>query len=114
MVLGTHIIMDFFQCDNKKLDDMEFVEETLIRAATKAGAHIVGKQFHRFSPHGVTGILSLQESHLSIHTWPEHKFAAADFFSCGHIKTENAYEILSKSLVATKRKITRINRGESI
>ncbi len=108
-----HVIMDFFQCDIAKLNDMEFVEKELIRAATTAGAHVLGKQFHRFSPHGVTGILSLQESHLSIHTWPEHKFAAADFFSCGNIKAEIAYEILSSSLAARERKIKKINRGES-
>ena len=114
MVFGEHIIMDFFQCDSAKLDDMEFVEETLIQAATKAGARILGKQFHRFSPHGVTGILSLQESHLSIHTWPEHEFAAADFFSCGHIKAEKAYKILSRSFAASEPKIKKISRGESI
>tara|TARA_B100001094_G_C18045847_1_gene727374 strand:+ start:462 stop:782 length:321 start_codon:yes stop_codon:yes gene_type:complete len=105
--------MDFFQCDSAKLNDIEFVEIELIRAATHAGANILGKQFHRFSPHGVTGILSLQESHLSIHTWPEHEFAAADFFSCGDIKAEIAYEILSNALVATERNIKIIHRGES-
>jgi len=111
MHLGTHIIMDFFGCNSVKLNDIRFVEKELTVAATKAGAHVLGKQFHCFSPHGVTGILSLQESHLSIHTWPEYEFAAADFFSCGDIKSEIAYELLSSSFSARESKIKKIYRG---
>ena len=52
-------------------------------AAADVGATIVGESFHRFTPQGVTGILAIAESHISIHTWPEYAYAAADIFSCG-------------------------------
>ena len=112
MHLGTHIIMDFFGCNREKLNDVNYIERELIKAALKADAHILGKQFHRFSPHGVTGILSLQESHLSIHTWPEHGIAAGDFFSCGNINAELACKLLSESLLAKETKIKKLDRGE--
>ena len=55
----------------------------MMTAANDVGATVVGESFHRFSPQGVTGILAIAESHISIHTWPEYGYAAADIFTCG-------------------------------
>lgn len=81
--LGRQILIDLYGCDADLLDDAEYIETHLREAAESAGATFVDATFHRFSPHGVTGVLTIQESHLAIHTWPEHGFAAVDLFTCG-------------------------------
>lgn len=80
---GRHLILDFWGCDPAMLDDLAALEDALACAAEAAGAHIVKRVMHGFSPHGVTGMLLLEESHLSIHTWPESGYAAIDFYTCG-------------------------------
>ena len=82
-VLGLHLLLELKECNPQLLDDLSYVRSSLIRAAEDVGAHIVGESFHRFTPQGVTGILSIAESHISIHTWPEYGYAAADIFTCG-------------------------------
>ena len=67
--LGRHLLIDLYDCDERLLDDREYIETQLHAAAEAAGARILGALFHRFSPHGVTGVLVVQESHLAVHTW---------------------------------------------
>lgn len=81
--IGRHLILDFWGCDARVLGDVAILEEALVRAATAADAHVVKRVMHAFLPHGVTGMLLLAESHLSIHTWPEEGYAAIDFYTCG-------------------------------
>ena len=81
--LGTHLLLEMNECDPMLLDDMAMVKEVLLAAAEEAGATVVGEVFHKFSPVGVTGIVCIAESHISIHTWPEHRYAAVDIFTCG-------------------------------
>jgi S-adenosylmethionine decarboxylase len=65
------------------LDDLKKAKEAMVSAAKLAGATVLGAHFHRFSPHGLTGVVVLAESHISIHTWPEYGYAAVDVFTCG-------------------------------
>ena len=81
--LGTHLLLDLKECDPDLLDDIARIKQGMISATERAGATIVGQSFHKFSPLGVTGIIAIAESHLCIHTWPEHRYAAVDIFSCG-------------------------------
>jgi S-adenosylmethionine decarboxylase len=81
--LGVQILADFHGCDAAALDDVEGVRAAMVEAARRAGATIVSECFHRFSPHGVSGVVVIAESHLAVHTWPEHGYAAVDFFTCG-------------------------------
>ncbi len=81
--VGTHLLLELRQCNPRLLDDLEFVKETMVAAAKLMDAQIIGESFHRFKPQGVTGVLAIAESHLSIHTWPELDYAAADIFTCG-------------------------------
>ncbi len=79
---GTHLVLDFWGAT--ALDDPEIIERALREAASAAGATILHGHFHHFSPNGgVSGVLVLAESHISIHTWPERSFAAIDIFMCG-------------------------------
>ena len=63
--LGRHLLIDLYDCDERLLDDLEYIETQLHAAAEAAGARVLGAVFHRFSPHGVTGVLVVQESHNS-------------------------------------------------
>lgn len=80
---GTHILADFSGADPKILDDASALADMLERAAEIIGAKILSRSFHRFDPQGVTGILLLSESHVSVHTWPEDGYAAFDLYTCG-------------------------------
>ena len=81
--LGLHLILELKECRPDLLDDMDFVQQTLLNAAEATGATIIGKTFHKFAPQGVTGVVAIAESHVCIHTWPEYGYAAADIFTCG-------------------------------
>ena len=81
---GSHALLDCYGCDAALLGDDKRLERILREAAQAAGATILAAHFHHFGAGaGVTGVLLLAESHLSIHTWPEHRFAALDIYLCG-------------------------------
>ena len=81
--LGIHLLQELWGCRPEKLNDVDFVREALLTAAYKARATVITHCFHRFSPHGVSGVVVIAESHISIHTWPEAGYAAVDVFTCG-------------------------------
>ena len=110
--LGTHLLLELGDCNPKLLNDLEYVKATMISAAKAIGATIVGQSFHKFSPQGVTGVLAIAESHLSIHTWPEYSYAAADLFTCGNdIDPEIAANILIEKLDSKDPEQHIIRRG---
>ncbi len=80
-------------------------------AANLARCTVVNSVFHEFSPHGVSGVVIVQESHLAIHTWPEHGYAAIDVFTCGEIEPREAFEFLSSALNAQSISISESKRG---
>ena len=80
---GRHVTMDLRDVSFDKLNDLEFLKAAMVEAASRCGATIVGENFIQFDPQGVTGVLVLSESHLSIHTYPEEGFAAIDCYTCG-------------------------------
>ena len=88
-------------CDASLLDDRDYIEARLRDAATAAGARVLSATFHHFTPHGVTGVLVVQESHLAVHTWPERGYAAVDLFTCGNeIDPWLAYQSLKEAFGA--------------
>ena len=88
---GSHLLADLYGCQH--LMDSTRIEAVLQKAAQAAGATIVMSHVHDFpAPGGVTGVVLLAESHISIHTWPEHGFAAVDIFMCGTAKTDVALD----------------------
>ena len=79
---GTHLLLDLWGASN--LTDPELIDRALRDAAEAANATILHSHFHHFGPDGgVSGVLVLAESHISIHTWPERNFASIDIFMCG-------------------------------
>ncbi len=81
--LGRHILAEVHGCDTGILNDHATVEQIMVGAALKAGAEVREVAFHKFSPQGVSGVVVISESHLAVHTWPEHGYAAVDVFTCG-------------------------------
>ena len=111
-VLGLHLLLELKECNPKLLNDLDFIREAMRQTAHNVGAHIVGESFHRFSPQGVTGILAIAESHISIPTWPEYRYAAADIFACGNsFEPRKAAELLVEQLEAKDPDIMEIRRG---
>jgi len=78
-----HCVSELYKADSDKLNDEAFVRQALVSAAELAGATLIDVRTHAFEPQGITGFALLAESHISIHTWPEHRFAAVDAFTCG-------------------------------
>lgn len=108
---ATHLLVECLACDVARLDDAPALEAALRRAAEAVGARVVGAGFHRFAPQGVTGFLLLEESHLSIHTWPERRYAAVDLFTCGASDPAEALPVLREALGAERLDVLRVARG---
>ena len=108
---GQHLLAEYRGCDRELLDDLPAIERLLRRAAELAGTTIVAAVFHPFSPQGVTGVVVVEESHLSIHTWPEHGYAAVDFYTCGECHPERAHDYLCQELCAEQSEVMVIERG---
>ena len=83
MASGKHCILELYRANSSKLNDEAFVREALAEAARVSNATLLDISTHKFEPQGVTGFALLAESHISIHTWPEHEYAAVDVFTCG-------------------------------
>jgi len=107
--------MELEDCNEEILNDLDTLRETLLTAAREAGATVVGDSFHRFNPHGISGVVIIAESHLFIHTWPEYGYAAADIFTCGTtVQPERAAELLIEKLGARNHSLREIARGTRI
>ena len=110
--VGIHLMLDLRECNRNLLDDLPFIKRAMTQAAEEVGAHIIGESFHQFHPHGVTGILAIAESHICIHTWPEHGYAAADIFTCGtSFSPARAGQILIERLESKEPTLTELKRG---
>jgi len=111
--LGRHLLAEFYECDCKTLDDVKKVEDTMKRGALISGATIVDSSFHRFLPHGVSGVVVVSESHLTIHTWPEFGYAAVDVFTCGdHVDPWKAFDHIKTAFKAGRAVTDEIKRGK--
>jgi S-adenosylmethionine decarboxylase proenzyme len=109
--LGRHLLAEFTGCEATSLADLERVTSAMLLAAEASGATIVTHSFHHFSPHGVSGAVIIAESHLAIHTWPEHGFAAVDFFSCGGVDMDRGLAVLKAAFGATEEARLMLERG---
>lgn len=110
-IRGRHLLAEYYDCDKAVLNDAGQLEPLLIQAAHAAGATVVQSVFHQFSPQGISGVVVVQESHLSIHTWPEHGYAAVDFYTCGSSDPIMAHEALCQGLGAQRHETMIIERG---
>lgn len=108
---ARHLLVELHGCDPGILNDRDALASCMRRAAEAAGARVVAEVFHPYSPHGVTGVIVIEESHFSVHTWPEAGYAALDFYTCGDIAPAKAAEILERGLRAKKMELLEVHRG---
>lgn len=111
---GVHLLADLYGVAQDKLQHAASLEAMLRRAAQAAGAHVLSGHFHGFGEGlGVTGVLLLAESHISIHTWPEYGFAAADIFMCGNARPQEAMQYIRTALAPASCTVQTQPRGHA-
>jgi S-adenosylmethionine decarboxylase len=112
MILGKHTLIELHGCDPAALSDVASLRSVMLAAVEQAGGTYVTDVFHHFSPHGVSGVIVIAESHVTIHTWPEHAYAAADVFTCGISFSHAAFaSMMREALQATHVESKTIKRG---
>ncbi|ETT86541.1 adenosylmethionine decarboxylase [Viridibacillus sp. FSL R5-0477] len=110
--LGRHVLIEFYGCPSEVIENNALIERFMNEAADYSGATIVESVFHHFNPYGVSGAVIIEESHLTIHTWPEYGFASVDVYTCGDsVNPWKAADYLSEKLHATKTESFEIPRG---
>ena len=110
--LGRHLLIELKDCNEEVLNDLDFLKRCLHDAAEQIGATVVNECFYEFSPHGISGVLIIAESHVCIHTWPEHGYAAVDIFTCGYsVKPERAVNPLVEKLGSKNHSSIELKRG---
>ena len=112
---GTHLLADFYGIAPALLTDSARIDALLRAGAEAAGARILHSHFHSFGDAmGATGVVLLAESHISIHTWPEFGFAAADIFMCGEAKPKLALDVIAAALGPASSIVQTIARGGAV
>ncbi|MBC7331940.1 MAG: S-adenosylmethionine decarboxylase proenzyme [Synergistetes bacterium] len=110
--LGRHVLVEAYECNPELLDDIQFLQEAMVEAATRTGAEVVDVVFRKFQPYGVSGVVVISESHLAIHTWPEYGYAAIDLFTCGETADPwKAFSYLAEALESKKVTTLEVQRG---
>lgn len=110
---GTHLLIDLTGAEN--LDDLELIERALKEAALAGGATILHCNLHHFEPNGgVSGVVVLAESHITIHTWPEKGFAALDVFMCGECDPYKSIPVLKRAFKPAAVQVSENRRGLSV
>jgi S-adenosylmethionine decarboxylase len=110
--VGSHILADLRGVDSATLRDRVALERLLCLAAQAAGAHVLSKHFHSFGVGaGITGVVLLAESHISIHTWPECELAAVDIFMCGVADGKRALAVVVDGMSPADCHIETVTRG---
>lgn len=111
--VGVHCMLELYGCPVELLNDIEFIKQTLADAAEIARSTLLERISHQFLPHGVTALALLAESHISIHTWPENGYIAADVFTCGeHTKPVDACQFIARAFKSSKHLLMKLPRGQ--
>ncbi|GAA5025316.1 S-adenosylmethionine decarboxylase proenzyme [Marivirga lumbricoides] len=112
-MIGYHTIWDIFECNPNSISFTNSVKELLNDIVAELNLSKVSESYKQFEPVGATGFILLEESHISIHTWPEHGFAAIDVFSCKSFNTEKINDIIHAALGTKNISVKTIERGVS-
>jgi S-adenosylmethionine decarboxylase len=109
--LGRHLLVELYGCDRKALTDVEGVKAVMLRAARATKTTILESMFHSFDSNGVTGVVLIAQSHLSVHTWPEFGYASVDIYACGgKADPWSALDVLLKGFKGKKADAREVRR----
>lgn len=110
--LGEHYIIELYECNKDILNNLDAIQGTLLSAAEISGATIIDSRFHRFAPQGVSGVILIAESHISIHTWPELGYAALDLYTCNPgMDIDGAMRMLTETFESSDFVVEYMPRG---
>ena len=109
--IGRHVISELWGCNLSTLNNVNEIEQIFVDAALRSGAEVREVTFHKFAPQGVSGVVIISESHLTIHSFPEHGYASIDVYTCGDLDPIVAVEYIAEALNARKREHIEIPRG---
>lgn len=112
MSMGTHLLVNMYGCPPNLLEKADIVSRLLNEVVEATDLTKLDESTHQFEPYGVTTLILLSESHISIHTWPEQDGAAAvDIFTCGDSKSaDRAFEVLKEKFKPSKVTVQKIIR----
>ncbi|MHB8084428.1 MAG: adenosylmethionine decarboxylase [Dehalococcoidia bacterium] len=110
--LGKQVLIELKDCNAELLNDTEYLRTLLTDVARSIGATVIKDSFYQFTPQGISGVVIIAESHISIHTWPEFSFAAIDVFTCGDvIEPKDAVKPMADRLKAKSVTYIELKRG---
>lgn len=113
MFKGIHLILDYYNVDSERIDNIDFIVCSLCDAIDLAGFNLVKIVSQKYDPNGLSVIAMLKESHVSIHTYPENNSMFIDIFTCGEKIPETINQLLRKSFNPQRVELTRIVRGNA-
>lgn len=112
MHLGYQTMVELYGCDRHLIDDEQIVERILLELTDLIQLTVVNSVIHHFSPIGVSGVVVIEESHVAIHTWPEHNYVAIDFFTCNEqYDISKGVTFLKEKFKAKQVEMKEITRG---
>ncbi|HID17801.1 TPA: adenosylmethionine decarboxylase [Candidatus Bathyarchaeota archaeon] len=99
-----HIIAEFFGVDSRKIAKAGRLKEVLDEVVAKSRLKPISSLSHQFEPFGATCLYLLKESHLCVHTWPEHSYLTVDLFSCDKEdgRALEAFKLLKEAFSPTR------------
>ncbi len=111
--LGIHVLYELYDCDRQLLDEVDYLRRMLYDAAGTATMIPLKAVSHKYQPQGVSVVLLIAESHMSVHTWPENGYAAVDFFSCRiDVDPDSVKAVVENALKAKRLSMQIIERGD--
>lgn len=113
--VGRHHFADYYGCSFASLNDAARLRSVLLDAVARSGATILSDHFEVFDPHGVTGVVVVAESHVALHTWPEHGFLAVDYFTCSEkLDARLTFDLIARELQAERYETREVVRGAGL
>lgn len=109
---GTHLIIEVV--GGTGLDDEARLKQAFADCVKACGATLLHLHTQRFTPHGISGVAVLAESHITAHTWPEKGYGAFDVFMCGDARPWEAVSVLSQVYETDDIRVRELLRGEGI
>jgi len=109
--LGRHIIVDAWEC-NDSINSVEAIEEALRESVLKSKVTLIKLVVHPFTPHGVSAVALIAESHVAVHTWPEKAYFSLDVFTCGERAVPEAViEVFKERFEPQRLQVVELPRG---